>query len=170
MTRSEQDRSYTARNDPLWFVADVITPVAQEAVKTFILLLLLMLSVWALLEVFRAGSASAPWQDRLWRTFADASLDKNGVPIAPRFFPAMRRSLAIVLTATALIGVHSLGLGFLFAVRPVLSVLRPLLGLVSAIPAFMFYSLGVRGESLWLWPGVCLAFGDLNAAALVAHC
>jgi peptide/nickel transport system permease protein len=156
--------------DRVRLIAAVAVPVAQELAKTVALLLLLVASVWGLLELFRAAPPTAPWHERLWQTFAQAGLDRNGMAIAPRFIPAARRSLAIVACAASLAGALSLGLGYLFAVRPALSVLRPFLGLVSAVPAFMFYFLGVTGDSPWIWPGICLAIGDLNASAMTAHC
>lgn len=149
---------------------NLATSIAQECIKTLLLLVLLLITVWAILEIFRADLAVGAWYERLWRTFAGAGLDKDGLPIAPKFFPAARRSLAIVLTAAILLGAGSLGLGFVFSVRPALSVLRLPLGMVSAVPAFMFIFLGVPIDSTWLWPAACLTLGDLNAAALTAHC
>src|SRR5262245_53859367 len=83
---------------------NILMSVLDEAAKTIVLLVLLMLSVWVLLEVFRAESHAASWYDRLWHTFANAGIDKNGIAIGARFFPAARRSLSIVLTAVALLG------------------------------------------------------------------
>ena len=170
MTQPQHDRASLARGTGIRLVLDLATPVIQEAAKTVLLLGLMLISVWALLEIFRGGAETGLWHQRLWRTFAEAGLNKNGLPIAPRFFPAAARSLAIVLTAAIMLGGFSLGLGYAFAVRSALSVLRLPLALVSAVPAFMFYYLDVPVESTWLWPAACLALGDLNAAALTTHC
>ena len=169
-TPLEPSRSTAAKGNGFRLALDLTTPVAQEAAKTILLLALMLVSVWVLLEVFRAEGATASWPERLWQTFVEAGQDKDGLPIAPKFFPAAGRSLTMVLPAAILLGGGSLLLGYLFAAKPACSVLRLPIGLVSAVPAFMFYYLGMPVESSWLWPAVCLALGDLNAAASTAHC
>jgi ABC-type dipeptide/oligopeptide/nickel transport system permease subunit len=170
MSQPDPIQPQSFKRDKLRLLLDLAAPVVQEVAKTVLLLVLMLVSVWMLLEIFRAESWIGPWHERLWRTFAEAGLDKNGLPIGPQFFPAARRSLAIVLAAAVLLGVGSLVLGFAFAVRPAFSVMRLPLGMLSAVPAFTFIFLGVPIDSTWLWPALCLTLGDLNAAALIAHC
>jgi ABC-type dipeptide/oligopeptide/nickel transport system permease subunit len=175
MSQSDSIQPLSSKPDRLRHALELAAPVVQELAKTVLLLVLMLTSVWMLLEIFRGESWTGPWHERLGRTFAGAGLDKDGLPIAPKFFAAAAKSLAIVLTAAVLLGIASFGMGFLFAVHQAWSVLRLPLGLLSAVPAFMFpacaYILfGVPVEPGWFWPAVCLAVGDLNAVALTGHC
>jgi ABC-type dipeptide/oligopeptide/nickel transport system permease subunit len=144
--------------------------VAQELAKTALLLALMLLTLWGVLEILRAAPPAGSLPERIWNTVAGARVDRNGLPIAPRFWAAAARSLAIVAAAAVALAVTAMALGSLFALRPAWSVLRLGVVLVSAVPAFMFPFLGVPHESAWFWPAVCLAIGDLNAAALTGHC
>ena len=46
---------------PLRLVLDLLAPVAEELAKTALLLVLLMLTLWGILEIFRAGSTGGAW-------------------------------------------------------------------------------------------------------------
>ncbi len=170
MTQHTPDDNSVPRGANRHFFLALAGPVIYEAAKTLLLLVLMFLSVWSVLEIFRAGCATGPWPERLWKTFSESGLDTNGLPIAARFFAAARHSLAIVLPAAVMLAIGSLALGYSFALRPAFSVLRLPVLLLSAVPAFVFPFLGVPLESAWFWPAACLALGDLNAGTMVAHC
>ena len=154
--------------DTLRLATKLAAPVAQELVKTVLLLSLMFLGVWGLLETFQGGEGS--WLDRLWGTLQGASRDRNGLAIAARFFPAAGQSLAIVLLAAGLLAAAALPLAALFALVPPAGALRLPMSLFGAIPSFMYPFLIFPDESSYWWPAVCLALGDLNLAAVTAHC
>ncbi len=96
--------------------------------------------------------------------------DSDGVAVWSQFWPAAARTLSIIAVAAVLLFVISAFLaGQVVSSRLLAGMYWAVLPL-SCVPAFALPALGLPTyRSAW-WPALCIALGDLNLFAVLAHC